>query len=92
MFEIVYDDDGRTDGWTDAGPWVSYKLSAQVSKKYVFAYANTKAHDSHAVTTKLISPFVFVSWIVPCIYSLYIPKAKSNFTLLMLILFPDISE
>ena len=32
MFEIVYDDDGRT---TDAGPWVSYKLtykpSAQVS-------------------------------------------------------------
>ena len=23
MFEIVYDDDGRT----DAGPWVSYKLT-----------------------------------------------------------------
>ena len=39
-------------------------------KPFFFAYAKTKTQISFAVTAKLISAFVFATWIVPSLFYL----------------------
>ena len=52
-------------------------------KKRIFAYAKTKAQISFAVTAKLISAFVFATWIVQFLYFLY-PEFPASSHLLRL--------
>ena len=46
-----------------------------------FAYAKTKAQISFAVTAKLISAFVFATWIAQFLFFLY-PKFQASSLLL----------
>ena len=52
-------------------------------KKLHFAYAKTKAHISFTVAVKLISAFVFVTWIVQFLYFLN-PKYPASSHILCL--------
>ena len=58
------------------------QLSLVLGKR-LFAYAKTKAQISFAVTTKLISAFVFATWIEQSLYFLN-PKFQASSHLLWL--------
>ena len=60
----------------------SFYMSLVVRKQF-FAYAKTKTQISFAVTAKLISPFVFATWIVQSLYFLN-PKFQASSHLLWL--------
>ena len=49
-----------------------------VMRKPIYAYAKTKTQISFAVTTKLISAFVFVPYIVQSLYFIYTKFQASN--------------
>ena len=52
-------------------------LSRVVRKPFFFAYATTKMQISFAITAKLISAFVFATWIVQSLFYLN-PKFKAS--------------
>ena len=60
-----------------------YKVSLDMSKKKILAYAKTKTQISFAVTAKLISAFVFATWIVQLLFYIN-PKFHASSHLLWL--------
>ena len=55
--------------------------SEPIHEKAGFAYAKTKAQISCALTTQLISVFVFATRIVPFLFYLYLKSQASGFLL-----------
>ena len=59
------------------------QVSYNLLENWLFAYAKTKTEISFAVTAKLISAFVFATWIVQSLYFLN-PKFQASSHLLRL--------
>ena len=53
-------------------------LSQVMRKPFFFAYAKTKTQISFAMTAKLISAFVFATWIIQSLYFLNLKFQASN--------------
>ena len=69
----VYDIAFQRDGALAVTGYVSFYLLSLDVRKPAFAYTKTKTQISFAVTAKLISAFVFATWIVQYLIFLY-PK------------------
>ena len=79
VFQIGKDPDVRLDALFVVGDTMPVEVCVYFfhEKLQIFAYAETKAQISCAVTAQLISAFIFTSWIVQFLFLLH-PKFQAS--------------